>query len=135
MEKKDQERYSAKLLFQFRVMVGGHPYKRRLCEERIVHFRAASAREALRMAKKRGRDAQHDFVNDEGNQVYVDFVGVMDLLCLCGIACDPDEVWYEIKQHLKPMERRDRFIPAEDKLCAIVNEQKERGPSGKKGVK
>lgn len=103
-------------------MVNGKAGKRRLCEERIVHFRARSARDALKTAKNIGRDAEHDWLNDEGNTVYFEFIGVMDLLC-CGLECEPNEVWYEIKQYLTPMERKSRFIPPESKLCAIANDR------------
>ena len=53
-------RYSALLLFQFRVMVDGDPGRRRVCEERILHFRARSAKKALATAKRRGKAAKFD---------------------------------------------------------------------------
>ena len=112
--------YSAKLLFQFRVVVGGQSSKRRICEERIVAFNARSARGALAAAKRRGKAAEFDYTNDEGNPVFFEFVGVMDLLHL-GIECGEDEVWYEIVERLNPMERRSKLIPRESELCAIRN--------------
>jgi hypothetical protein len=46
----------------------------------------------------------------------------MDLLCL-GSECEADEVWYEIRERLLPMERRDKLIPKEGELNAIRHEQ------------
>ena len=59
--------------------------------------------------------------NDEGHTVYFEFIGVMDLLCL-GAECDDDEVWYDIRERLLPMERSDVFVPAVSDLNAIRNE-------------
>jgi hypothetical protein len=114
-------RYSAKLLFQYRVDLGANTGKRRICEERIVLIEARSALSALAKAKRKGKQAQHNYRNDEGSTVYFEFIGVMDLLCL-GVECDIDEVWYDIREYLSPMERRDVFIPPEDELNALRNE-------------
>ena len=114
-------RYSAKLLFQFRVDLGADTGKRRICEERIILVEARSASSALTKTKRKGQQAQHHYKNDEGNTVYFEFIGVMDLLCL-GLECDADEVWYDIRERLSPMERCDVFIPPEDQLNAIQNE-------------
>jgi hypothetical protein len=116
------KRYSAALLFQYRVMVDGSPGKRRLCESRIIHFRSLNGRSALAHAKKRGRAAEHNYKNDDGNPVFFDFVGVRDLLC-CDPACEPDEVWYQRVELLTPMERKSRLIPTESELCAIRNNE------------
>ncbi|QWF17181.1 DUF4288 domain-containing protein [Lysobacter capsici] len=113
-----QLRYSAKLLFQFRVMIGADPGIMRTCEERIVVFHAAGARKALAEAKRRGRKAQHDYSNSDGNRVFFEFVGVMDLLEL-GPECDDDEVWYDIVVRKQPMERAAQLLPEESKLSAL----------------
>lgn len=121
-------RYAAKLLFQFRVDLGVDTGKRRLCEERIVMFRASSAKTALAIAKRKGKLAEVDYDNNEGNRVYFEFVGVIELLEL-GLECEADEVWYEIRERLLPMERRGSLIPPEDQLNALRNEpsRKKRG--------
>jgi len=111
-------RYSAKLLFQFRVDLGEESGKRRLCEERIIVLDARSAKSALEQAKRKGKKAQCSCKNPDGNPVHFEFVGVMDLLRL-GVECDPDEVWYEVRERLLPMERRHVLIPPEDGLNAI----------------
>jgi hypothetical protein len=54
------------------------------------------------------------------NQVHFEFVGVMELLCLESV-CDADEVWYEMRERLRPMERRAQIIPPESRLHAIRN--------------
>ncbi|WP_149109046.1 DUF4288 domain-containing protein [Limnoglobus roseus] len=114
-------RYAAKLLFQFRVRIGTEDGKKRLCEERIVAFQAVSARAALTSAKRRGKSGEHSYANGDGNAVYFEFIGVMELVCL-DPQCGPDEVWYEIKERLLPKERKRRLIPPESVLEAIRNE-------------
>ncbi len=120
MKKTTKKRFSAKLLFQFRVMAQGDPGKRRLCEERIVQFRANDAKDALRIAKAKGKEAEDHYQNSEGNKVFFDFIGVMGLIC-CDPACEPNEVWYEVKEYLLPMERKTKFIPPAKDLDAIRN--------------
>jgi hypothetical protein len=114
-------RYAAKLLFQFRVEVDGDPGKRRLCEERIINFSARSPREALRRAKRRGKKGEHSYKNSDGNTVAFEFVGIMDLMSL-GLEAEADEVWYEIRERMLPMERRGKIIPGDDiMLRRLVN--------------
>jgi hypothetical protein len=110
-------RYAAKLLFQFHIAAKGDQWKRRLCEERIINFRSRSPRDALKVAKLRGKRGEHSYTNADGNKVSFQFVGVLDLMSL-GIECDVDEVWYEIRERLLPMERRARMVPGDRELLA-----------------
>jgi hypothetical protein len=102
-------------LFQFRVDVDGDPGKRRLCEERIINFSARSPREALQRAKRRGKKGEHSYKNSDGNTVSFEFVGTIDLMSL-GVEAEADEVWYDIRERVLPMERRSKIIPADDVL-------------------
>ena len=113
-------RYSAKLLFQFRVMVDGSAGVRRICEERIVTFSAKHGKAALREGKRRGRLAEHRYENNDGNPVHFEFVGVLEVLRL-DPACEADEVWYEITERVRPMERKASIIPPESQLSEIRN--------------
>jgi len=115
-------RFAAKLLFQFRVVTDGKPNVMRLCEERIVLINAPSGHEALAIAKRKGKSAQHRYENDTGGKVHFEFVGIMDLLHLGG-ECEEDEVWYDITQRKLPMERAEAILPAESELQAIRMEQ------------
>lgn len=119
------KRYSAKLFFQFRVLVDGDSGKRRYCEERMILLKSASARSALTAAKRRGQKSQFTYHNSDGNQVYFEFIGVMDLMCLDPV-CDDDEVWYDIVERIMPLERKATFIPPESELNAIRNERRSR---------
>ena len=101
-------RFAAKLLFQFRVSVNGDVGKRRLCEERIINFSARTPREALQIAKRRGKKGEHSYKNSAGNTVSFEFVGVMDLMSL-GVEAEADEVWYDIRVRLLPKERRKKI--------------------------
>ena len=115
-------RYAAKLLFQFRVMVDGSPGVRRTCEERIITLSGTHAQAALREAKRRGRAAQHRYKNSDGNPVHFEFIGVLELLRL-DPACESDEVWYDITDRVRPMERRPSIVPPESRLSAIRNHE------------
>ena len=112
---KGRLRFSAKLLFQFRV---GTASVMRLCEERIILLTADSGRGALSLAKKRGKAAQHRYKNSENVTVHFEFVGVLDLLHLGG-ECEPDEVWYNLTQRKLPKERASQILPPEATLNAI----------------
>ncbi|MGO4774396.1 hypothetical protein AB4084_02530, partial [Lysobacter sp. 2RAB21] len=57
-------------------------------------------------------------LNSDGNPVFFEFVGVMDLLGL-GVECDDDEVWYDIVVRKQPMERAAQLLPDESELSAI----------------
>jgi hypothetical protein len=120
--KKKNGRYAAKLLFQFRVMVDGNPGIRRTCEERIITFSAAHGTAALREARRRGGAEQFHYKNSDGNTVYFEFVGVLELLRL-DPGCEGDEVWYDIVERVRPMERRASIIPPESSLSAIRNHE------------
>lgn len=117
--KRDVKRFAAKLLFQFRVVARGASNKRRICEERIVHFESSTARAALADAKRYGRGEQHSYKNNNGGNVFFEFVGVQDLLEI-GPECGPNEVWYDIIELLKPMERRRKLVPPDSKLDAVA---------------
>jgi uncharacterized protein DUF4288 len=110
-------RYAAKLLFQFRV-VSAKPAVRRLCEERIIVFRAKGRAAALAEAKRRGRVGEHAYRNNLGQPVYFELVGILDLLEL-GSEYRQDEVWYDLVERVRPMERRREIVPSEASLRAM----------------
>lgn len=115
--RRSASRYSAKLLFQFRVVVDGASSKRRICEERIVIVRAHSAKAALSEAKKLGRLARYSYRNSDGQRVHFEFVGIIDFLHL-GVERQSNEVWYDVRQLLNPMERKKEIIPSDSSLLA-----------------
>ena len=110
--------FAAKLLFQFKVTAKGDTGKRRLCEERIVHVKAPTARVALASVKRIAKRAEHRYKNTDGNPVHFQFVGILDLISLLD-KYEPEEVWYEWKEMITPLERRKKLIPAEQDLSAI----------------
>jgi hypothetical protein len=123
------KKYSAKLLFQFRVDCGsGQSDIMRRCEERIIVLSAHNAKSALRKAKLKGSKAEFIGTGEAGNPIHFEFVGVLDLLEI-GIECEPDEVWYNITTKKRPMERRDKIIPKEENLNALFWEAKKNKPS------
>ena len=120
-------RYAAMLLFQFRVVTAGVSNKRRICEKRLILLTAPDGKAALRAAKRRGREAQHNYLNGDGGRVRFEFVGVLDLLHL-GLECEPDEVYYQILRLQEPMERRGQLLPPESRLQGIADEQRPAEP-------
>lgn len=108
------------LLFQFRVTFKHRSFKRRFCEERILHSKARNAEEALVYAKKRGRESKFSWGDLSRGRTDFEFIGVRELIC-CETVCEPDEVWYQIVKMVKPMERRHSLIPPKSKLLAIMD--------------
>lgn len=108
-------RYSAKLLFQYRVDLGRHSGKRRTCEERIIIFSATSPANAVAAAKKKGKAAEFSYENDQHVPVYLEFVGVLDIL-RHGPEMEEGTVWYDIKDRVLPKERRTSIVPADREL-------------------
>jgi hypothetical protein len=124
-------RYSAKMLFQFRADLGeGRSNVMRLCEERIVVIPAKDASSALRKAKAYGKNAEMKFEETETSYPnHFEFVGITDLLEL-EFDTEPEEVWYDIVTMKQPSERRDKLIPKESQLNAIYWErQKNQKPN------
>lgn len=87
----------------------------RTCEQRLIVFRASSAKAALAWAKRRGRESEHSYRNDDGNPVHFEFVGILDLLHL-GAECESDEVWYDVVNLKSPKERTKKLLPPEHEL-------------------
>lgn len=100
-----KERYSASLLFQYRVE--DDDTESRLCEDRIVVFEAESYAEALRVAERKGKKGQFSYRSADGRRVFFEFVAVTDLLGLG--ESSSDEVWYDIFRMQSPMERREQL--------------------------
>jgi Domain of unknown function (DUF4288) len=119
-----QDRYAAKLLFQFRVMIGDDPGIRRLCEERIIVFEAPSTEIAIQAARMRGSAAEHDYENDDGYQVYFELVGIRDMICL-GAECESDEVWYDIFEKVRPMEKALALTMSDERLTRRITGTKD----------
>lgn len=115
------------LLFQFRVVTAGESNTRRLCEKRLILLSAPSGRAALRAAKRRGRQAQHSYLNDRGGRVRFEFVGVLDLLRI-GPECESDEVYYQLCRLHEPMERRSRLVPPASRLQAVAEDRRDAAP-------
>jgi hypothetical protein len=112
--------YSAKLLFQFRVVSGRKSNLRRVCEERIVTFKAASSEQAWAVANRLGRADELTYRNDSGGTVHFEYVGIMELLHLGLERSGPAEVWYDIVERFKPSERSSKLLPRKAQLQAFA---------------
>jgi hypothetical protein len=114
-------RYAAKLLFQFR-SEDDKPGGFRIVEERILLIETETAELAYKAAMQRGKEGESAFKNDEGAKVFVEFVGVTDLMSL-GPEVEDDEVWYDIRQMKDPMQRKSTLVPKKRDLSAICLER------------
>src|SRR5262245_10521985 len=112
--------FSAKLLFQFRVVACRRSNLRRTCEERIVTFKASSSESAWKTANRLGRADQFTYRNDSGGTVHFKYVGIMELIHLGAERSGPAEVWYDIVQRFKPSERKSKLIPRKAQLQAFA---------------
>jgi hypothetical protein len=84
----------------------------------MIVIRVKSAAAALTEAKRRGKRQEFHSRNAHGNPWHFELVGIMDLLEL-GMECEKDEVWYEIVHRVRPMERKGKLLPPENRLNAI----------------
>lgn len=116
---RSKARFAAKLLFQYRVGREGES-KFRICEERIVILSKRTPESAYAEAIGIGKASCESFVNEEGKSVAIEFVGIVDMMDL-GLESESNEVWYEIKTMLRPMERRSKLIPPKERLSAFRN--------------
>lgn len=101
-------RLAAKLLFQFRVMVDNSPGQMRVCEERYVTLPCDDPLKAVDSLFEIARKANNSYINDEGNNVYFEFVGVQDYI-LIGSECAENEFWYNIVVRKTPMENKKKL--------------------------
>src|SRR5262245_49123251 len=84
------QRFAAKLLFQYRVTSQGQSNRRRLCERRIIMITALRPEAAFAKAESAGQQGEHQYRNSDGNDVHIEFIGVLELIHL-GLECALDE--------------------------------------------
>jgi len=95
-------RYGANLLFEYGV--DGQRAARPLCEKRIVVIEARSAKEAIRLARRRGRAAELSYQNADGERFRIRFLGLVDLIELP----DPEEAYYSMFRTPRPQKHLAR---------------------------
>ncbi|HIE45331.1 MAG TPA: DUF4288 domain-containing protein [Flavobacteriaceae bacterium] len=105
------EKYAIKFLFQFRV-VSTEECKMRTTEEKIVlfHINSKDNNNFFEIANKRAKEDEFNYLNDDNNMVYYEYIGIVDI-CHLGIEVDDDVLWYDIKTLLTPMERKNKILP------------------------
>lgn len=113
--------FASLLLFQFRVVKNGVSNKKRICEERIIHFFEKTPKEALVKAQKRGKEEEFDY-EDNGKHIFFEFIGIVELIDLM-LSDKKDEVWSRFVEKVLPMERKNKIIPKKKKLC-VFNKSK-----------
>lgn len=118
-------RYSAKMLFQFRVEVNSVSAKFRTVEERVCVTRASDSYIAHSFFNELGLKDEFSYVNDEGNRVFFEFIGIMEMIRL-GIESEENEVWYDIRTRKLPMENRHKLVPKASELQAMKEDEQKR---------
>jgi hypothetical protein len=73
--------FSAKLLFM--AMVKGHEKDDPLCEESIIVLQAEDDSIAKTSASQTAIKMEHDYVNEDGEQVEWKFMGILEVQDLC----------------------------------------------------
>jgi hypothetical protein len=108
------ERYAANLLFEYRIKEA--PSSRPLCERRIVVLNASSDRDAIRRAKKRGKQSEYSYRNADDQTVQIRFVGLIDVIDL--LACEADEVYYSLQRMSNPA----RHVRPDEDLSVVASQ-------------
>ncbi len=108
------KKYSVKLLFQYRIESNLNE-KMRICEEKILIFLIKEDEDIILVSNQKAKEQEFDFINDDGNKVFYEFIGILDV-CHLGNEVEDNEVWYNIKTMLTPMERKNKILPSIDQL-------------------
>lgn len=102
--------FAAKLLFIWSPDPVTGSRVKRLCEERILAFRARSAADAVRKAKSLGRSGQIRF--ESGH--HLQFAGVLQ--CMELNSHDQGEVWWEFRRRSNPEVWAKKALPRDAEL-------------------
>jgi hypothetical protein len=93
----------------------------------VVLLRARTARDALAQVKQYGRHAGYEDPR-KGGKIMFEFVGVIDLdEMVTDFFEHPVEVWYELRERLRPMQRRRKLLVPENRVRAVHIPSRRRG--------
>ncbi|MEM6457364.1 MAG: hypothetical protein AAF772_19915 [Acidobacteriota bacterium] len=110
--------FGVEMLFQWRTTTpDGRSNTMRPCQTQIVHVDSRTARDAYRQALAHA-DAQTYTIDGPNKDVRFECVGIVDMIEIDPLDDDSDEVWYDVRKRLMPMERKDAILPARDRLLA-----------------
>ena len=87
----------------------------RICEEKILLFSVKNNEDIISLSKEKAKELEFDFENDNDDKVFYEFIGILDI-CHLGTEVEDNEVWYDIKTMLTPMERKDNILPSIEQL-------------------
>jgi hypothetical protein len=113
--------YAAKLLFQYRVVdsVTKTNNKKRPCSAITILFYAKNPKDAIRIAKSKGRKKEVSYHNTDNNCVHYEFVGIAEMLNI-SLIVDLDEIWIWYGELLTPMERKNKFILTDKEIMERI---------------
>ena len=107
--------YATGILTQCRVTINGKNNKIRPCSIEVCLLMAKSDRDALRLAKKRGKSKEVSYENSDGNMVHVEFIGITHLNDIT-FETQFDEICIWSGDLLNPMERKAILTMSDEKL-------------------
>ena len=83
-----------------------------------VVFKASAAHEAVRRAKRIGKQAEHSYKNVYGQMVRFAFIGPIDVIDLEG--CNENEAYYSMRRLKNPR----AHVRADNELSVFVSESR-----------
>ncbi|GHT41378.1 hypothetical protein FACS189443_3080 [Planctomycetales bacterium] len=114
--------YAARLLCQYRIEIvrTGECNKKRPCSLTTTLICAKTPKMALKKAKKIGKDKEVNYTNTDGNKVFVEFVGIVEMIEI-SFQIQFNEVWIWFGDMLTPMEKKDSIILSDDEILKRIS--------------
>jgi hypothetical protein len=114
--------FAARLLFQYRVVIKrtGESNKIRPCSDTVTITCASTFKKALRQFKQIGKEQSTHYVNTDGNEVFVEFVGIIKMIEITSHLVN-NETWLSFGELLMPMERKEKFILSDDEILKRIS--------------
>jgi hypothetical protein len=115
--------YAAKLMFQYRVQLvsTGVNNKKRPCSVITLIICAKSPKIALRKAKREGKNRETDYINTDGNKVFVEFVGITEMIDIDFVVRTDQKVWVWFGNLLTPMERKEKLTLTDQEILNRIS--------------
>ncbi|MDO4627792.1 MAG: hypothetical protein Q4C70_01275 [Planctomycetia bacterium] len=123
------QKLALKLLFQFRIPIDGDSGVYRRCEERYVMLNVQDGEDINQVIDqfyKKIKKEDYVYQNTNGDQVFFEFVGVMDYIVWD--YREENEFWYDYRTRKLPMENKTKLTLSKRELKQkIANSEKAGG--------
>jgi len=91
----------------------------RRCEEKTLIFTIKNSEDIISLSIESAKKLEFNYINNCNKKVFFEYIGILDI-CHLGIEIEDNEVWYNIKTMLTPMERKDKILPNINQLKRII---------------